>query len=52
MEVAQLLLLLFASILFPPSLLSEKRNLIFTDGKLSIARMVNIPNSHSNWPDK
>lgn len=51
-EVVQLPLLLFASILFPPFLFSEKRNLIFTDGKLSIARMVNIPNSHSNWSDK
>lgn len=51
-EVMQLPLLFFASILFPPFLFSEKRNLIFTDGKLSIARMVNIPNSHSNWSDK
>lgn len=58
MEFLQLLwklcscLLPFASVLFPPFLLSEKRNLIFTDGKLSITRMVNIPNNHSNWPDK
>jgi len=51
-EVVQLPLLLFASVFFPPFLSSEKRNLIFTDGKLSIARTVNIPNSHSNWSDK
>lgn len=51
-EVVQLPLSLFASILFPPFLFSERRNVIFTDGKLSIARMVNIPNSHSNWSNK
>lgn len=51
-EVVQLYLLLFASIHICPFLFSEKLNLIFTDGKLSIARMVNIPNSHSNRSDK